>query len=136
MILAIQRVRNQCNLLLGESLFVVNFQKTVRFDEFETLQGAVLQQMLGFIRDNWVPALKSDIRNSLKDVGKGSFNLQETNREIYEFSKLKRFLTMVNLKMEDSLRYMEEQSVTQYQKFLMESTVAKVTLALSRKPIP
>ena len=117
-------------------MFVVNFQKTVRFDEFETLQGAVLQQMLGFIRDNWVPALKSDIRNSLKDVGKGSFNLQETNREIYEFSKLKRFLTMVNLKMEDSLRYMEEQSVTQYQKFLMESTVAKVTLALSRKPIP
>lgn len=36
----------------------------------------------------------------MRDVGKGWFNLKDTNREIYEFSKLKRFLTMVNFMME------------------------------------
>ena len=83
---------------------------------------------MAFIRDTWVPNLKSDIKHSLKDVGKGWFNLNETNCQVtstqadrvssvtavfvavqvYEYSKLRRFLTMVNIMMEDTLRFTTE----------------------------
>jgi hypothetical protein len=82
-ILALQRVRNQCNLMMNESLFTVAITKTVRLDEFETMQGAMVSNTLQFIRDQWIPALRSDIRNSLKGVGKGSFNIFETKQQIY-----------------------------------------------------
>lgn len=36
-------------------------------------------------------------------VGKGWFNMQETSKITYDFGKLKRFLTMVRLMMQDSL---------------------------------
>lgn len=39
--------------------------------------------------------LKVAIKSSFKDVGKGWYNLHESNMETYEFSKLRRFLTLV-----------------------------------------
>lgn len=45
-------------------------------------------------------AMKNHVRSCLKDVGKGWFNLHESNREVYEHSKLKKFLNMVNFMMQ------------------------------------
>jgi dynein heavy chain len=62
-------------------------------------------------------------------VGKGWFDLNETNRDIYEYSKLKRLLVMVNMMMEDSMRYMSEQSVSAYELLILESAAGrKVTV--------
>ena len=36
-------------------------------------------------------------------MGKGSFNLHETAKETYEFGKLKKYLTMVKIMMQDTL---------------------------------
>ena len=44
--------------------------------------------------------VRNHIKSSLRDVGKGWFNLKESNRELYDFSKLRRFLTMVNFLMQ------------------------------------
>ena len=41
------------------------------------------------------------ITGSLRDSGKGWFNLRERNREIYLFSKLRKLLLCTNMKMED-----------------------------------
>ena len=46
--------------------------------------------------------LRSTVHNGLKDVGKGWFNLQEKVSEVYQMSKLKRFLRMVNFVMQVS----------------------------------
>ena len=108
-IAAIQKVRSQCNSLLEQTLFVTVHNKTMRVDEFEAQQGAALGQcigqvtdtwipnltltltltLIGQVKDTWVPNLKSDITHSLKGVGKGWFNLDEDNCQVYEYSKLK-----------------------------------------------
>ena len=46
--------------------------------------------------------VRNHIKSSLRDVGKGWFNLKESNRELYDFSKLRRFLTMINFLMQAS----------------------------------
>lgn len=44
------------------------------------------------------------IKDHFKDIGKGWFNMNETNKLTYEFGKLKRFLTVVRLMMQDTLK--------------------------------
>lgn len=43
------------------------------------------------------------IKEQFSEVGKGWFNMKETNRLTYEFGKLKRFLTVIRLNMQDTL---------------------------------
>lgn len=57
-------------------------------------------------------------RASFKDVGKGWYNLAETNFEAYRFSKLRRFLGLVRFAMEDSLRYLVEGSMAKMVAFM------------------
>jgi dynein heavy chain len=57
-------------------------------------------------------------RTSFKDVGKGWYNLAESNFEAYRFSKLRRFLGLVRLGMEDSLRYLVEGSIAKFVTFM------------------
>ncbi len=41
-------------------------------------------------QDTWCVTLRNSIKASFKDVGKGWFNLHESNMETYEFSKLRK----------------------------------------------
>ena len=59
-------------------------------------------------------SVKTHIRTCLKDVGKGWFNTNETSSEVYKFSKLRRFLMMVNFMMEDTLRNVVTKSLNAY----------------------
>lgn len=60
-------------------------------------------------------------RTSFKDVGKGWYNLAESNFETYRFSKLRRFLGLVRFSMEDSLRYLAEGSMAKFVAFMQVS---------------
>lgn len=57
-------------------------------------------------------------RTSFKDVGKGWYNLAESNFEAYRFSKLRRFLALVRFGMEDTLRFLVEGSITKFVAFM------------------
>lgn len=59
-------------------------------------------------------------------MGKGWFNLQEANMETYEFSKLKKFLTLTRFVMEDTLRFLVEESLQKYVAFINTCCSAKV----------
>ena len=49
---------------------------------------------------------------------KGWFNIFETNIDAYNFSKMKRFLTMIRFLMEDSLRFLVEDMLHRYTYFI------------------
>ena len=49
--------------------------------------------------------IRNAVINSLRGIGKGWFNLDETRREVYEISKLKKFMEMTRYLMEDTLRF-------------------------------
>ena len=53
-----------------------------------------------FLKDTWINTLRKAIRTSLRDVGKGWFNLHETNWEVYQMSKMKKFMEMVKFNMQ------------------------------------
>jgi len=53
-----------------------------------------------FLKDSWITTLRAAIRTSLRDVGKGWFNLHESNWNVYQISKLKKFMEMVKFNMQ------------------------------------
>lgn len=58
----------------------------------------------------------------------GWFNLHESNMETYEFSKLKKFLTLTRFLMEDTLRFLVEESLSRYVSFLTTAAAPKITV--------
>ena len=68
--------------------------------------------------------LRNAIRNSFKDVGKGWFNLGESSQETYEFSKLKKFLALTRFVMEDTLRFLVEDSAARFTTFMQARRAA------------
>lgn len=71
-----------------------------------------------WVFNSWTLLIKQIIKSSFKDVGKGWFNLKETNLDAYNFSKMKRYLTMVRYMMEDSLRFLTEHMLIKYTNFI------------------
>eukprot|EP00741_Cyanophora_paradoxa_P002452 tig00000076_g2377.t1 len=126
---AIGKVKAECNRIRKSSLFFTQFSKSVRLEEFEQMEGQVCTQVSQDLKNNWITALKNGIKNSLKDVGKGWFNVHEKNKEVYELSKLKKFMGMINFMMQDSLRSLVQDSINQYVTFLTgcASSIVSIT---------
>jgi dynein heavy chain len=123
---ALTKVRTDCNRLAEVNIFNTRITKSVRLEEFEQIQTQSFSQEIGFIKDSLILSLKNGIKTSLKDVGKGWFNLQETRMELYEVSKLKKFMNVVKFMMEDSLRFLVMDSLENYTSFLEISASSKV----------
>jgi len=104
--------------IMSKSLFAPHPTKTTKADEFEQMELQAIQQTAAYLKDTWLTSLKNSLRNGLKDVGKGWFNLNETKREVYDISKLKKFMTMINFMMQDTLRSMTEESMASYSNFI------------------
>lgn len=60
---------------------------------------ALLQVSL-FLRDSWITTLRAHIRTSLRDAGKGWFNIYDKNWEGYQQSKLKKLMNYIKYNME------------------------------------
>lgn len=64
--------------------------------------------------------LEKIIKSSFTEVGKGWFNIHETSKETYEFGKLKKFLTLVNFMMQDTILTMCKDSVREFVQFMVK----------------
>ena len=115
-------IRTECNQLLKENtIFNVSSAKTMRVDEFKQTQSASIGQ-IGHAagEQGWVGRLAKIIKASFDDVGKGWFNIHETSKETYEFGKLKKFLTLVNFMMQDTVLTMSKESVREFVDFVLK----------------
>ena len=63
--------------------------------------------------------LEKIIKGSFKDVGKGWFNINESSKETYEYGKLKKFLTLVNFMMQDTVLNLCKNSVHEFVDFML-----------------
>ena len=68
------------------------------------------------LKETWVPTLSTSIRHCLVDITKGWFNLEETNWEVYQRSKLKKFLELTKFAMQVNIIFMSNllQFTTQF----------------------
>lgn len=120
---ALKEISTICKSLDTMSFFVLEFSdKTVkRLDEFKTIQESSITTLISFLKTTWVGRMTKVIHNSFDEVGKGWFNLKETNRLTYDFGKLKRFLTAVRFMMQDSLKKLLEKSLKSFVNFFDEN---------------
>jgi len=58
-----------------------------------------------YLKDSWISALRAGVRTHLRDVGRGWFNLQESDWEVYQASKLKKLIEMIKFNMQVSTAY-------------------------------
>lgn len=59
-----------------------------------------------FLKDSWITTLRAAIRTSLRDVGKGWYNLFESNWNVYQISKLKKFMEMIKFNMQVGVTFL------------------------------
>jgi dynein heavy chain len=92
------------NLHLDKAAFFFTPEKSQRLEEFVTNQVTAGHALGTLVKETWVNAITASVRHNLKEVKKGWFNIDESNLEVYKFSKLKRFMYRINFKMEDTVR--------------------------------
>jgi dynein heavy chain len=127
---ALVNINMECLKLETMNLFNTSINKGMRLEEFDQLQITTAAQLQSHLETKWTAALAHCIKSSLKEVGKGWFNLGERNREVYTFSKLKKFMMMINFYMQDSLRFMIMDSLAKYRALFEEhATFTVVTRA-------
>jgi len=143
-IFAMEAIRAECNQLLQENrIFNVDIDEILRLEKFKQIQ----QSAKGTLQFNtmdqgWVGKLEKIIRGQFTEVGKGWFNIHETSKETYEFGKLKKFLTLVNFMMQDTVLTLCQESVKEFVDFILRympkethiKDASEVTNVFEKKP--
>ncbi|RHY12196.1 hypothetical protein DYB36_003687, partial [Aphanomyces astaci] len=134
---AVVKVNEECYRMLCMDVFALKTSRSLKLEEFQQRQNTQERLVHKIVHEDWPNKLTHAIKTSLVHVGKGWYNLQETRRDTYEFSKLRSFLRRVNLTMkvqtsnissQDTLRYMSEQSLHSFRAFVDKATEANVKI--------
>ncbi|KAH9093104.1 hypothetical protein Ae201684P_008767 [Aphanomyces euteiches] len=125
---AVTKVNEECYRMLCMDIFALKTTRSLKLEEFQQRQNTQERTIHKIVHDDWPSKLTHAIKTSLIHVGKGWYNLQETRRDTYEFSKLRSFLRRVNLTMKDTLRYMSEQSLHSFRSFIEKAAEANVKI--------
>lgn len=124
----LSKVRIECDRLASTSLFSLYMTKTIKVEEFEQMQTQSLQNVKGSLKDSWINVVKNIIKNGFKDVGKGWYNIFESNLEVYKISKLRKFMTTVKFVMQDSIRTMVISSINDFTRAIAAVSSQKVAI--------
>lgn len=80
------------------------------------------------LSNEWVNNIVEVISMNLSRVSKGWYNMHETNTETYEFSKLKKLLTIIKYMMQESILKLCHRSVDLYISTLKKLIPTKVII--------
>jgi len=111
---ALQEMKEECNHCLEKKLFQLEFNTSVRIEDFKHQQDSATSSVLHHLKVEWVGALAKIIEKKFEGVGKGWFNMKETNKTTYDFGKLKKFLTLARQMMQDVLLTLTKRSYYEY----------------------
>ena len=125
---ALDRISEECIKAQEVTFFKTAFAKSVKLEEFQFVQSNLLNNTISFLKEQWTMHVKNHVRVSFKDVGKGWFNLKEQSSEVYSFSKLKKFFTLINSMMQDSLRTAAVRNLSAYADFIRRNCQSDVEI--------
>ena len=85
----LKKIKEECNEIWNSNtIFNFDIKKPLRLQEFKSKQKANIN-IIGKKLDKWVKIIKDTLEKFLTGVGKWSFNINVTSKEIYEYLKLK-----------------------------------------------
>jgi len=97
-------IKLECvNVAEKELIFLVEYTKTYYVTDFKQIQRTAFLGTKQRLTKVWLENIEAQIRRNLNKIGKGWYNMHETNTETYEFSKLKKFLSIVKYMMQEAL---------------------------------
>ncbi|EAY19693.1 Dynein heavy chain family protein [Trichomonas vaginalis G3] len=101
---ALMKTRASCLDVANTELLVLRSNKSFHLEEFQQTQAQIISKTKRFLTEDWVPQLGRELRAALSNVSKGWFNLEETDREVYNMSKFSNFMVLVSCMMIDAAR--------------------------------
>jgi dynein heavy chain len=117
-IIALQGIKESCREIGKREMFHMEFTEVQRIESFRQKQNGAISLLSNHLKDGWILEMTKMIKTRFNDVGKGWFNIKEANILTYEFGKLKRFLTVIRLMMQDTLYSMIKRSLFDFKEFL------------------
>ncbi|XP_026203417.1 dynein heavy chain 1, axonemal [Anabas testudineus] len=120
-ICVLSEIWSECSKVSNMRLFNLTSNKPLRLEEFEVIQSQMHTQISLFLRETWRVALTNSIRSNLGSIGPGSFNVNESKWEMYKISKLYRLMAVVRFNMQDSLRYLVQDSLASLASYLLDA---------------
>eukprot|EP00755_Sulcionema_specki_P029075 Sspe_Gene.17654::Locus_6284_Transcript_1_1_Confidence_1.000_Length_4893::g.17654::m.17654/K10408/DNAH; dynein heavy chain, axonemal len=122
-VLALQKVRQECEQMVKTSLFVLPPQieqhLPIPLNRFTELQHSCIDQRCMMLKEQWSQNLRNAIRESLANTTEEcEVFLMEKSREAYEKSKLKRMMVTVRFIMQDSLYSLTTSSLERLCEFI------------------
>ncbi|XP_037242845.1 dynein heavy chain 1, axonemal [Falco rusticolus] len=119
-ILLLTQVQDECNRAATMSLFNSTLAKHVCLEEFEQIQIQTFTQVQMFLKNTWINTLKIAVKNNLKDAGKDWYNLQQSHWDVYQMSKLHKLMKRIKFMLQDSVRYLVQNSLISFTCFLLD----------------
>ena len=123
-----RRIVNECVKCAKVPLFATTFSKPQRVDEFETAQKLTLNNASVAIKEQWTGSVKDAFFDCFGKVGKGWYNIKETDRAAYDFGKMKKYQNMIRMRMEDTLRFLVDDAVASFTAFIHATCSAELSV--------
>jgi len=118
----LEDVRHSCDKMRRIYCFD-HFQKetsrNMQLLRFQTVESNHIKRSRAYLEDKWALEIKSTIEKTFTGDESGDYDISETKRKKYESTKLKTFFDLVNVMMEDSIRFMIMGSVQTYRDSLI-----------------
>eukprot|EP00963_Diacronema_lutheri_P008805 scaffold776_cov347-Pavlova_lutheri.AAC.3 len=100
------------------SFFSTDNSDTFEVGKFQDMQLKRCASVSERLLEKWIPGLQLAIQNACKGSTKSWLSVQECRLWLYESSKMKRFLTLLRIQMEDTVRGMVITSLQRYVSFM------------------
>lgn len=114
-------IEQDCQEIQKIQLFPIKPGKNQTFGEFIVSSRHIFTQSLNFLRDIWTRNTIKKIKGYLKRLGKGWFDLDINNWELYRMSKLSRLMLLIKMKMQTALRNLVELSTAAFADYFNEA---------------
>jgi hypothetical protein len=88
-----------------------------QIDEFSSMQDHAIKNFSRRLNE-WSEKVASIVKVELTKAGKGHFNIFEKSRDVYKYSKIYKLLWRINQLMEDMLRRVEVNTLTEFTGFV------------------
>eukprot|EP00439_Symbiodinium_sp_Y106_P040791 s353_g5.t1 len=114
-VLALQGIKGESERRLQqETIFSTDFSRPLRLDEFrQNLRSSCAEAALS-LKEAWPAALQTTVIREFESIQKGWFNVHEKSVDLYRQGKLRRFLLLARLIMQDTLRNIAKNAVKNY----------------------
>ncbi|KAH0794861.1 dynein heavy chain 1, axonemal [Histomonas meleagridis] len=125
---ALMKTRSSCLDVSNIIMLSLRSNKSFHLEEFQQTQSQMISKNKHFLTDDWVPQLGRELRNALSGISKGWFNLEETDREVYNMSKFSNFMTLISFMMIDAARKSVLNNFELFDNFIEDLSPISVTI--------